>query len=358
MDFTRIHTNLMKDFQSAFSGTAEKGDFILGKPVEEFENNFATFCDCRYAVGVGSGTDALHLALLSAGIVPGDEVITAANTFIATVLAISYTGAKPVLVDVNPQTYNIDIDKMKKAIGPKTKALLPVHLYGSVADMDEIKEIAAERGLTVIEDACQAHGAVYKGRKAGSMGDAGCFSFYPAKNLGAFGDGGMIVTNNEKLAGQVRLLRNYGSVKKYYHDIKGFNSRLDTLQAGLLNIKLPFLDEWNESRRRAAAFYIRHLADSPCFVPAVSNDRQDVYHLFVIRTGKRDQLQAFLKDKGVDTGIHYPIPVHKTAAFEELGRGDLKITERYAGEILSLPMFPGISEEEAAYVCDMIRKFF
>ncbi|MBU3930696.1 DegT/DnrJ/EryC1/StrS family aminotransferase [bacterium] len=359
MDFTRIHKPLKKDFQNAFNVTTDKGDFILGSPVAEFENHFASFCGCRYAIGVGSGTDALYLSLLALGVGPGDEVITAANTFIATVLAISYTGARPVLVDVNPKTYNIDIAGMEKAITNKTKVLLPVHLYGSIADMDEIKNIADVRGLKIIEDACQAHGALYKGKRAGAMGDAGCFSFYPAKNLGAFGDGGMIVTDNSAIVEKARLLRNYGSVKKYYHDIKGFNSRLDTLQARLLDIKLPSLAGWNESRRRAADVYVKELASAGCVVPEVSDDRQDVYHLFIIRTAKRDQLQAFLKERGVDTGIHYPIPIHKTEAFKELGgRGAFSITEKYAAEILSLPMFPGITDEEILYVCNIIKEFF
>jgi dTDP-4-amino-4,6-dideoxygalactose transaminase len=295
-----------------------------------------------YGVGVDSGTSALELALRAYEIGPGDEVITAANTFIATVLAISYTGATPVLVDIDPESYNLDPARVEQVITSRTKAIVPVHLYGQPADMDPIVEIARRHHLVVIEDAAQAHGARYKGRRAGSLGDAAAFSFYPAKNLGAYGDGGMVVTNDSKIADSLRMLRNYGQSKKYHHQLKGFNRRLDTLQASVLRVKLKYIDQWNAARRRHARLYNKGLNESGLILPIEAEGSDSVFHLYVVRTDQREQLQRGLQQEGISTGIHYPIPIHLQPAYEDLGyqRGDFPITEQFAEQILSLPMYP------------------
>ena len=326
--------------------------FILGKEVELFEEEFARFHQAKYGVGVGSGTEALHLALLACGVKEGDEVITAANTFIATALAISYTGARPVLADIDPQTYNIDVSKIEEAVTERTKAIIPVHLYGQPADMDAILEIAAKHNLKVIEDACQAHGAEYKGRRVGSIGDAGCFSFYPGKNLGAYGDGGMVVTNDEQTADSLKLLRNYGQRVKYYHSLKGFNSRLDTIQAAVLRVKLTHLKRWNDLRREHAGLYSQLLRDADCITPLEVINSHHVYHLYVIRVENRPELQKYLASKGVDTIIHYPVPIHLQEAYRDLGysRGDFPVTEEYADQILSLPMFAELTPAQIEWV--------
>lgn len=359
VDIQRSHKAIHNEVMAAIQNVISRGDFILGKDVELFENEFSKFCSVKYAVGVSSGTEALHLALRACGIGSGDEVITAANTFIATVLAISYSGAKPILADVDPDTFNIDADALKKLITPKTKAIIPVHLYGHPANMDAIMDIAKKHNLRLIEDACQAHGALYKGKPIGSFGDAACFSFYPAKNLGAFGDGGIVVTNEAEIFSNLMLLRNYGSRKKYEHDIKGFNSRLDTLQAAILRIKFKYIEKWNTLRKEAAELYNKMLSGSCCELPPQDKSSRHVYHLYVIRSKQRDKLREYLKENGVDTGIHYPIPVHLCGAFLDLGykKGDFPVTEKYANEILSLPMFPGITEKEISFVSELINKF-
>jgi dTDP-4-amino-4,6-dideoxygalactose transaminase len=329
-------------------------DFILGKDVELFEQEFAAYCEAKYAVGLDSGISALELALRAFGIGEGDEVITVSHTFIASVSSISFTGARPVFVDVDPKTYTMDAAQIEAALTPHTKAILPVHLYGQPADMDAILEIARKHYLVVIEDACQAHGARYKGKRVGALGDAGCFSFYPAKNLGAYGDGGMLVTNNAEIAEKVRMLRNYGQREKYHHVFLAYNRRLDTLQAAVLRVKLRHLDDWNAARQRAARLYDELLKDVEDVVtPAVADDRTHVYHLYVIQHPQRDALMAALRGQGVTTGLHYPIPVHLQPCYESLGvpSGSLPVTESLAPRILSLPMFSEITLGQVRHVC-------
>lgn len=360
VDLQAQYRSIQPEADAAVLGVMGRGDFILGQAVADFEKAFAEWCQTDFAVGVDSGYSALELMLLAYDIGPGDEVITAANTFIATTLAISNTGAKPVLVDMDPVTYNIDPAKIEAAITPATKAILPVHLYGQTADMDPIIEIARKHNLLVFEDAAQAHGALYKGRRAGSLGDAAAFSFYPGKNLGAYGDGGAVTTNSEEAAEKVRLLRNIGQNVKYHHIIKGFNHRLDTMQAAILNVKLPHMDEWNASRRRAAATYSRLLEGMPLVTPVTPEWAEHIFHLYVIQTPLRDELQKALNEAGVASGMHYPIPIHLQPAYSELGykEGDFPETEAYAAQILSLPMFPELTDEQVAYVAETIGQFF
>ncbi len=359
VDLSKQYTPIKDEINNAIQNVIDNTSFILEKEVSDFERNFADFCTTKYCVGIGSGTDALYLALKSLGIGPGDEVITAANTFIATALAISHCSAKPVLVDCKPDVYTIDVDKIEKAITDKTKAIIPVHLYGQPADMDPILELAEKYSLAVVEDACQAHGAEYKGRKTGCLGKIGCFSFYPGKNLGAYGDGGAVVTNDEEIAERIKLLRNYGEKVKYHHSIKGFNTRLDSIQASVLNVKLKYLEEWNELRRKNAKLYSSRLDRAEILLPIEEKFAKHVYHLYVIRTKKRNELQEFLKQKGIDTGIHYPVPIHLQEAYLEFGnmQGKFPVTEKVSNEILSLPMYPELSREEIEYVADCIKSF-
>lgn len=360
VDLQAQYRSIKDEADAAVLAVMARGDFVLGGAVTEFEKAFADYCEADYAVGVDSGYSALELALLAYDIGPGDEVITAANTFIATTLAISNCGATPVLVDIDPDTYNIDPQKIEAAITPATRAIMPVHLYGQPADMDPILEIAQRHNLIVIEDAAQAAGARYKGRKIGGIGHAAGFSFYPGKNLGAYGDAGAVVTNDPAVADKVRLLRNIGQRVKYHHDVKGFNHRLDTMQAAVLQVKLPYLDGWNEQRRRAAATYERLLAGLPIVTPSVLDDVEHIYHLYVVRLENREQLQEALQDAGVATGLHYPVPIHLQPAYQELGykRGDFPITEAYAETILSLPIFPELDDQKVAYVVDLIQGYF
>jgi len=356
VDLKAQYAALKDELQAAVTRVMERCDFILGEDVEVLEREFAEYCGARFAVGVATGTDALRIALTAAGIGPGDEVITAANTFIATVLAISYVGATPVLVDVGRDTYNIDPEQVTRALTPRTKALLPVHLYGQPADMAPLAEIAKENGLKLIEDACQAHGALYDDRRAGSLGLLGCFSFYPGKNLGAYGDGGMVVTDDEDLVRECKMLRNYGRMQKYEHEMKGYNCRLDTIQAAILRVKLRHLDRWNELRRRNAELYRTALADLEVELPQEAERCRHGYHMYVIRTRDRDEVQKRLKAAGVSTGIHYPIPVHCQKAYDDLPYrvGDFPVTEQYAGAILSLPMYPELSADQIQYVADSL----
>ncbi len=360
VDLGAQHATVDADVREAIDGLFERTDFILGESVVAFEQEFAAYSETQFAVGVDSGTSALELALRAYSVGPGDEVITAANTFIATALAISYTGATPVLVDVDPETYTMDVSALERAITPATKAVLPVHLYGQPADMDPIMEIARAHGLIVIEDACQAHGARYKGRRTGTLGYAAAFSFYPAKNLGAYGDGGMVTTNDARIADSLRMLRNYGQSKKYHHELRGFNRRLDTLQAAILRIKLKELNRWNDLRRRHAQQYRELLAPLHEFVvlPCEADYAESVYHLYVVRVDHRTELMEALKSKGIETGIHYPIPVHLQPAYEDLGykRGDFPITEQYADEILSLPMYPEMRPDAVRRVCAVLAE--
>jgi dTDP-4-amino-4,6-dideoxygalactose transaminase len=360
VDLRAQYRSIQAEADAAVLGVMSRGDFVLGQAVADFEKAFAAYCEADYCVGVDSGYSALELIVRAFDIGPGDEVITAANTFIATTLAISNTGARVVLVDCDPQTYNIDPTLIEAAITPRTRAIMPVHLYGQPADMDPILEIARKHNLYVFEDAAQAHGARYKGRRIGSMGHAAGFSFYPGKNLGAYGDGGAVVTNDPAIADKIRLLRNIGQKVKYHHDVKGFNMRLDTMQAAVLGVKLPHLDSWNASRRRAAATYGRLLADLPVVTPPVAPDVEHIYHLYVIRCEGRDELQKALGEVGVASGLHYPLPIHLQPAYAELGyeRGDFPVTEAYADTIVSLPMFPELTDEQIAYVVDAMTAFF
>jgi len=349
------------EVMAGIEGLLRRSDFILGEGVEQFESSFAAFCECDHAIGVASGFDALKLILRAMDIGPGDEVITVSHTFIATALAISSVGATPVLVEVDPDTYTMDPKTIEAAINERTKAVMPVHLYGQIADMDPILEISRKHELKVIEDACQAHGARDSDRRAGSIGDAAAFSFYPGKNLGAFGDGGAVTTNDASLAERIRVLRNYGSAEKYFHDELGENSRLDTIQALVLSEKLKRLADWNAERRAAAAQYTDRLQGvGDMQTPVIREGSEPVFHLYVIQPNRRGELQEYLEEHGVDCLIHYPVPVHLQKAYAERGwsQGDFPLTEKVADRILSLPIFPGITEDQIEAVCEGIRMFF
>jgi len=336
------------------------GAFIGGPEVEALEAEFAAFCESPYCVGLNSGTDALRFALMAAGVGPGDEVITVLHTFIATTEAISQAGAVPVFVDIDPRTCTLDPARLEAAVTARTRAVIPVHLYGQPADMDPILDIARRRSLLVVEDACQAHGALYKGRKAGSMGDVGCFSFYPGKNLGAFGDAGAAVTADEGLARRMRMLRDHGQSRKYFHDIEGYNGRLDAVQAAVLRLKLRRLAGWNQARRDNAACYTRLLGDLPGVrVVGEAEHSRSVYHLYVILVEGRDGLQKHLAQKDIGTGLHYPLPLHLQQAYAHRGfkKGDFPVTERTAQTLLSLPMFAELTRAQIEYVVDCIKEY-
>jgi len=358
VDLKEQYTSIENGVKLAIEEVFKKSQFILGENLRKFEDEFASYCGVKYGIGVGSGTEALHLALIACGVGPGDEVITVPNTAVPTASAISFANAKPIFVDIDPKTYTMDPSHLEEKVTPRTKVLMPVHLYGQMADMDPILKIAQKYKLKMIEDACQAHGAEYRGKKAGSMGDLGCFSFYPTKNLGAYGDGGMIITNDEKKAEKLRMLRNYGEVKKYHHRIKGFNSRLDELQAAILRVKLKYLSTWNEARRKNAKLYDELLTNDKIIKPVEADYAKHVYHLYIIRCKQRDELQKSLASVGVGTLIHYPIPIHLQEAYKNLGlkRGTLPVAEECADEILSLPMFPELKEAQIERVCEVINR--
>jgi dTDP-4-amino-4,6-dideoxygalactose transaminase len=358
VDLRKQYRKLKDEIDPAIHAVLDKCNFILGDEVADFEQAFARFVGVRHGIGVSSGTEALHLAMRAAGIGPGDEVITVANTFIATVLAISQTGARPVLIDCEPEGYQIDVNQLAAAVTERTKAIVPVHLYGQCADMDPILDLAERKDLLVIEDAAQAHGAEYKGRSAGSMGTLGCFSFYPGKNLGAYGDGGTVVTNDDALAEALRLLRNWGSVVKYEHPMIGFNSRLDTIQAAVLRVKLKYLPKWNEARRQCASIYNDLLSAEPMVItPRTMPYGTHVFHLYVVQVPHRDRVLDGLQATGIGAGVHYPIPVHLQGAYESLGHkeGDFPYAERLAKRCLSLPLFPELEEDQIAAVVDALR---
>jgi len=360
VDLRAQYRAIAAEVDEAMQRVVANADFILGKDLDLFDQEFAAYCGARYAVGLDSGISALELALRAHDIGAGDEVITVAHTFIATVSAISFTGARPVFVDVDPRTYCMDSDQLAAAITPRTRAILPVHLYGQPAEMDAIRAIARKHGLVVIEDACQAHGARYKGERVGSLGDAACFSFYPGKNLGGYGDGGMLVTDQPELAERVRMLRNYGQREKYHHVYLAYNRRLDTLQAAVLRVKLPHLDGWNTARAEAARRYDERLSGlQGVTLPHAAGDRTHVYHLYVIQHDRRDALLDHLREQGIAAGLHYPLPVHRQPCYETLGvaRGSLPVTEQVAGHVLSLPIFPEITPEQIDHVCGAIRRF-
>lgn len=357
VDLAAQYSGIAEEVTQAIGHVLRKTDFILGNDVARFEEEFAAFSEARYAIGVDSGTSALELALRAYDIGPGDEVITVANTFIATALAISYTGATPVLVDIDPLTYSLNLAEVEAKISPRTKAIMPVHLYGQPVDMDALMAIAQRHNLLVIEDACQAHGARYKGRRVGSLGHAAAFSFYPGKNLGAYGDGGIVVTNDERVHANIRMLREYGQLKKYHHKLRGFNRRLDTLQAAVLRIKLRHLDAWNAARRQHAQRYTQLLADSNLVLPHEAPYAESVWHLYVVRTQERSQLQTHLTQRNIATGIHYPVPIHLQEAYQDLGygNGDFPVTEHYAEQILSLPMYAELTDSMITHVVESIK---
>jgi dTDP-4-amino-4,6-dideoxygalactose transaminase len=358
VDLKAQYASIKTEVNAAIQGVLDSCQFTLGSEVAAFEEEFAKYSQSKLGVAVNTGTSALHLALLAAKIGRGDEVITTPFTFVATVSAIDYTGAKAVLVDIDPRTFTIDPAQIEAAITPRTKAIIPVHLYGQPADMDPILEIARRHNLIVIEDACQAHGAEYKGRRAGSMGDMGCFSFYPGKNLGAYGEGGLVTTQNPEYARTIRMLRDWGAEKKYQHVLKGYNFRMEGIQGAVLRVKLRHLEAWTEARRRAAATYDRLFAGSGVRTPQAMGYARHVYHVYAVRTTKRAGWQEALSAQGIQTGIHYPIPVHLLPAFADLGyqEGQFPHSERAANEVLSLPMFAEITEAQCAEVCAAVRQ--
>ncbi len=368
LDLKAQYESIKDEIDAAMAGVLESGQFILGPTVRELEQKVAAYCGCKYGVGVASGTDALRLTLTALGIGPGDEVITTPFTFIATANTISHCGARAVFVDIDPRTYNIDPTAIEEAITERTKAIVPVHLYGHPADMDPIMELAEAHGLYVIEDAAQAVGARYpstgsgrsKGRRVGCMGHAGCLSFYPTKNLGAYGDGGMVVTNDAALAEKVDVLRRQGSKRKYHAEVLGFNSRLDSLQAAILGVKLKYLDGWNEARRQVAQRYNELLAGLPVTMPYKSPDVYHVYHQYTIRAEQRDALAAYLKERGIGTMIYYPVPLHLQGLYAGLGYGEgsLLVSEVASREVLSLPMYPELTEAQQQEVAQAIREFY
>jgi dTDP-4-amino-4,6-dideoxygalactose transaminase len=359
LDLKIQYLSIKDEIDLAIKNVIEKTAFAGGPFVQEFEENFAIFCNTKHAVGVGSGTSALWLSLMGLGIGPGDEVITVPNTFIATVEAISLCGAKPVFVDVDEKTYTIDPELIEAAITSKTRAIIPVHLFGQMCDMDPIMHLANKHNLFVIEDACQAHGAEYKGKKAGSIGVAGCFSFYPGKNLGAAGEAGAVVTNRSDLKDKITSLRDHGQVKKYHHDMIGWNARMDGIQGAILSVKLKYLPEWNEARRNNAKRYneLLQLVDD-IILPQEIENRKHIYHLYVLRVRNRDKLVNHLAGKNIYCGIHYPIPIHQTNAYKHLNIDErsLPITEKCARELISLPMYPELSSEQINYVAEEIKK--
>jgi dTDP-4-amino-4,6-dideoxygalactose transaminase len=357
MDLKTQYHSIKGEIDEAVIRTLESTQFVLGKEVEAFEEEFAAFCSTKYAVAVNSGTSALHLALLAAGIGPGDEVITTPATFVATIAAIVYTGAKPVFVDINPESYTINPEGIEKVISEKTKAILPVHLYGQTADMDAITNIAKKHGLIVIEDAAQAHGAEYKGKRAGSLGAIGCFSFYPGKNLGAYGEGGIVVTDNPDYMRTVKMLRDWGQETKYNHVLKGFNYRMDGIQGAILRVKLRYLEGWTEARIAHAAVYDRLLEGTKTIIPKKMAYGRHVYHIYALRIRERDALLKYLNEQKIQNGIHYPYPVHMLKAYEDLNyqKGDFPLAEQVFAEELSLPMFAELKDSEIEEVCAAIR---
>ncbi len=377
VDLKSQYEEIKKEIQEAINRVLDNTAFILGEEVTKFEEEFAKFCGAKYGIGTSSGTSALHLALLSLGIGEGDEVITTPYTFTATVETIIHSGAKPVFIDIHPRNYNVDLQKLEEFIkkrckissktgqlanrltGKLVKAIIPVHLYGQPCDLDPILELAEEYNLKVIEDACQAHGGEYKGKRVGSIGDVGCFSFYPGKNLGAYGDGGMVVTNDEKIANKIRCLRDHGRREKYEHLIVGYNYRLDALQAAILRVKLKYLDEWNEKRRKNSSIYNGLLKDLNIITPYEEEYAKHVYHLYVIRIKRRYEVYKFLQEKGIACGIHYPLPLHLQKAYHSLGykKGDFPVAEKCAQEVISLPIYPELKRKEIEYIVKILAEF-
>jgi len=359
LDLKAQYESINTEVHEAIQQVIDKTAFAGGPFVNAFEEEFASYCKTEHAIGCSSGTSALWLALAALGVGPGDEVITAANTFIATAEAISFAGATPVFVDIEENTFNLDADLLEQAITPRTKAVIPVHLFGQMADMDPIMEIARRHNLFVIEDASQSHGAEYKGKRAGSIGDIGCFSFYPGKNLGAYGEAGGIVTNNAEWAAKMKMIRDHGQSKKYHHEIIGWNGRMDGIQGAILNVKLRHLETWTNGRRANAGHYQKYLADTPgVMLPQEADQARHVYHIYAIRTSNRDELMKKLSEKEIYCGIHYPIPLHLQTAYSDMGhkRGDFPVTEACADSYISLPMFAELTEEQIAFTAATIKQ--
>lgn len=358
-DLSYIHNEIKDEIDAAINRVVSRNWFIMGEELEKFESEYAAYCNVRNCIGVGNGLDALHLILAAYGIEPGDEVLVPDNTFIATALAVSYCQATPVLVDADASTCHIDVNKIEEKITDKTKAIMAVHLYGRAADMDSICAIARKHNLRVIEDAAQAHGAMFNGKRVGSLGDAAGFSFYPGKNLGAFGDAGAVTTDDDELARKIRALRNYGSEQKYRHIYKGFNSRLDELQAAILRVKLRKLDEWTEKRREIADYYRANIDNPKIKLPVYPEAEQHVWHIYSVFTEKRDEFISYLGDNGINALIHYPIPVHMQEGYAELGckAGDYPVAEKLASQEVSLPLWVGMTEDDKRYIVDTINKF-
>ena len=360
VDLKKEYLSIKEEIDKAIKDVFNSGLFILGKQVESFEKEFASYLGVKHAIGVGSGTEAIHLALVAHGIKQGDEVITVPNTAVPTVSAIDFAGATPVFVDIDPDSHGMDITKLEKKITKKTNAIVPVHLFGHAADMDPLMEISKKHNLIVVEDACQAHGALYKNKKVGTIGNAGAFSFYPTKNLGAYGDAGMVVTNDKEIADRIKYLRNYGETeKRYSHKIRGFNSRLDEIQAAILRAKLKHLDKWNNQRKNLASEYSSMLSGSSVKTAKEKEYSKSCHHLYVIRTKKRDELKKFLRDNEVITNIHYPIPIYMQEAYRYLGikKSECPVAEKYAERILSLPLYPQMPEEDVEKVSKLILGF-
>ncbi len=358
LDMQAAYQELKSDIDNAVARTTASAWYLLGNELAKFETAFATYCGAKHCIGVANGLEALSLILKAYNIGPGDEVIVPSNTFIATWLAVSHVGATPIPVEPNPDTFNIDPNFIETAITSKTKAIMPVHLYGLAAEMEPINRIAQKYQLKVIEDAAQAHGAIYQEKRTGNLADAASFSFYPGKNLGAFGDGGAITTNDDSLANKLKMLRNYGSSIKYHHEMKGYNSRLDELQAAVLNVKLKHIDEWNSRRQKVADIYLNELNNLPIVLPQAPNKTQHVWHLFVIRTPRRDELQEHLQKNGVQTLIHYPIAPHKQTAYSEMNHISLPVSEKIHREVLSLPMGPHLKTHDTEKIIHIIKQFW
>jgi len=356
-DLKGQYTALREQVLAALDRVGSKAAFILGEEVQEFEREFAAYCEVEHCVAVNSGTSALHLALLAAGVQSGDEVITTPNTFIATAEAISYTGAKPVFVDIDPRTANIDVNQIAAAVTSRTRAILPVHLYGLAAEMDALLEVGAQHRLAVVEDACQAHGARYHGKRVGSIGNAAAFSFYPTKNLGAYGEGGALTTNDEALAARARTLRSHGESRRYFHDVVGYNYRMEGFQGAILRVKLPRLEQWNARRKELAEIYRRTLAGARVDLQDGSAASERVDHLLVVYVADRDAVRARLEERGVYTNIHYPLPIHLQRPYQSLGyqRGDLPQAERACARVISMPLYPEMTNEQAAYAAQTLR---
>jgi dTDP-4-amino-4,6-dideoxygalactose transaminase len=358
LDLKAQYRQIKQEVDAAVARAIESTQFVQGPEVAAFEERFASYCNVDHCRAVNSGTSALHLALLAAGVGPGDEVITVSMTFVATTAAILYSGAKPVFIDVDPVTWTMNPVLIEAAITPRTKAILPVHLHGLMADMDPIMAIADKHGLVVIEDAAQAHGAAYKGRRAGSIGNTGCFSFYPGKNLGAFGEGGAVVTNDPELARKVSLLRDWGQEAKYNHVVPGYNYRMDGIQGAVLNVKMNYIEPWTEARRSLAAQYDRLLAKLPCMRPQPPEHCRHVYHVYSVGLPRRDAVLKDLQEAGIGVGIHYPVPVHMQKAYANLGyrAGDFRVTEKLADQFLSLPIYPELRSQQAIEVVSQLEK--